>query len=397
MTRLLRFTLACATVCTGALTFVAQAFAQAPEPLALVRTIPLPDVRGRIDHLDIDPDGERLFVAALGNDSVEVIDLRAGRRTMRLAPLQEPQGVAWLSESKTLLVASGRSGRVDFFAGPALVRGAYIDGLEDADNIRYVSATRQVYVGYGSALAVIDPAAEKMTRSIKLPAHPESFQLDATDSHIFVNVPNAAQVAVVDRQRGSVVATWNLGEMRANFPMAVDEAAHRLFVATRRPAALLVYDTETGKRVASLPIDGDADDLFFDAEHKHIYAICGQGTVEVIRQQDADRYAIIARWSLRQAPAPASSRRRERRSTSRYRRAAAPPRRSASTPCTEPTPSQPIDERNRDEVDYARTRESRPGGLSLADPEVRRSGRGISVCTARRSDDDRRTRTRHTV
>jgi len=295
MTRLLRFMLACATVCTGALTFVVQAFAQAPEPLALVQTIPLPDVRGRIDHLDIDPDGERLFVAALGNDSVEVIDLRAGRRTMRLEPLQEPQGVAWLAESKTLLVASGRSGRVDFFAGPALVRGAHIDGLEDADNVRYVSATRQVYVGYGSALAVIDPEAEKMTSSIKLSAHPESFQLDANDSRIFVNVPNAGQIAVVDRQRGSVVATWNLGEMRANFPMAVDEAAHRLFVATRRPAALLVYDTETGKRVASLPIDGDADDLFFDAEHKHIYAICGQGAVDVIRQQDADRYAIVAK------------------------------------------------------------------------------------------------------
>lgn len=292
MTRLLAFTLACATVGAGAFTFLVQAFAQAPEPLALVQTIPLPDVRGRIDHVDIDPDGERLFVAALGNDSVEVIDLRAGRRTMRLAPLQEPQGVAWLAESKTLLVASGR---VDFFAGPALVRGAHIDGLEDADNVRYVSATRQVYVGYGRALAVIDAAGEKVARSIRLPAHPESFQVDSNDSRIFVNVPNAGQIAVVDRQRGSVVATWSLGEMRANFPMALDEAAHRLFVATRRPAALLVYDTETGKRVASLPIDGDADDLFFDAEHKHIYAICGQGAVDVIRQQDADRYAIIAK------------------------------------------------------------------------------------------------------
>lgn len=295
MIRLLAFTLACATVGAGAFTFVGPALAQAPEPLALVQTIALPDVRGRIDHLDIDLDGQRLFVAALGNDSVEVIDLRSGRRSMRLEPLQEPQGVAWLSASKTLLVANGRSGRVDFFAGPALVRGAHIDGLEDADNVRYDSAARQVYIGSGSALAVVDPAAEKMTRSIKLAAHPESFQLDATDSRIFVNVPNAAQIAVVDRQSGSVVATWNLGEMRANFPMALDEAAHRLFVATRRPAALLVYDTETGKRVTTVPIDGDADDLFFDAEYRRIYAICGQGAVDVIRQQDADHYASIAK------------------------------------------------------------------------------------------------------
>jgi DNA-binding beta-propeller fold protein YncE len=293
--RLVRFTLARGLVCAGALALVVHALAQAPAPLVLVQTIPLPEVRGRIDHLDIDLDGERLFVAALGNDSVEVIDLRAGRRSVRLEPLQEPQGVAWLAEWKTLLVASGRSGRVDFFAGPGLVRGARIDGLEDADNVRYDSATRQVYVGYGSALAVIDPAAEKVVRTVKLSAHPESFQLDATDSRIFVNVPNAAQIAVVDRQRGSVVATWNLGAMRANFPMALDGAAHRLFVATRRPAALLVYDTDTGKRVTTLPIDGDADDLFFDAEGKRIYAICGQGAVDVIRQQDADHYASIAK------------------------------------------------------------------------------------------------------
>src|SRR6185437_6637131 len=132
---------------------------------------------------------------------------------------------------------------------------------------------------------------------IELAGHPESFQLESTGSRIFVNVPNAQQIAVVDRKKGNVVATWELGEMRANFPMALDEVNHRLFVATRRPAALLVYDTESGKRVASLPIDGDADDLFFDAEHKHIYAICGQGVVDVIRQQDADRYAIIAKMA----------------------------------------------------------------------------------------------------
>jgi DNA-binding beta-propeller fold protein YncE len=281
----------------GALVFapcwlVDSALAQEP-PLELVQTIPLHGVRGRIDHLDIDLEGERLFVAALGNDSVEVIDLRSGQRSARLKQLQEPQGVAYLPQSKQLLVASGGSGRVDLFADAAFTPAGHIDGLPDADNVRYDSAERQVYVGYGTALAVVDPASDKVARYIKLSGHPEAFQLESVGSRIFVNVPSAEQIAVVDRRSGAVLATWSLGEMRGNFPMAFDEINHRLFVATRRPAAFLVYDTETGKRVMKLTIAGDADDVFFDPERKRIYVICGQGSIDVVRQQDADHYEII--------------------------------------------------------------------------------------------------------
>src|SRR5437867_8522818 len=113
------------------------ASAQAREPLELVQTIALPDVRGRIDHLDIDLDGERLFVAALGNNTVEVIDLRAGQRSARLEHLQEPQGVAYAPEGKRLFVASGQGGRIDVFAGAPLAVAGHVDGLEDADNVRY--------------------------------------------------------------------------------------------------------------------------------------------------------------------------------------------------------------------------------------------------------------------
>src|SRR5215831_13766985 len=264
--------------------------AQSPRPLELVQTIPLPDVRGRIDHLAVDLDGERLFVAALGNDSVEVIDLRAGRRSARLERLQEPQGVAYVSEMKRLFVANGRSGRVDVFAGPELTRSGSANGLEDADNVRYDQSSRHIYVGYGSAMAVIDASTAKLVHQIKLAGHPESFQLESEATRIFVNVPDAGQIAVIDRNKGSIVATWPVGEMKANFPMALDEPDHRLFVATRRPAALLVYDTENGHRIATLPIGGDADDLFFDAKNKRVYAICGQGVVDVVQQRDGDHY-----------------------------------------------------------------------------------------------------------
>ena len=268
--------------------------AQAREPLELVQTIALPDVRGRIDHLDIDLDGERLFVAALGNNTVEVIDLRAGKRSARLEHLQEPQGVAFVPESKRLFVANGRSGRVDVFAGAPLAAAGHVDGLEDADNVRYERSSGRVYVGHGSALAAIDTASLKVAAQIRLAGHPESFQLANGDSRIFVNVPNARQIAVVDRNRQSVLATWTLGDVKANFPMALDEPDRRLFVATRQPAGLLVYDTKTGMRVANLSIGGDADDLFFDAARKRIYVICGQGVIDVVQQRDADHYHSVA-------------------------------------------------------------------------------------------------------
>ena len=268
------------------------AFSQSP-PIALTQTIPLPGVRGRIDHLDIDSDGARLFVAALGNDSVEVIDLRTGTRSARLEHLREPQGVAYLPDAKRLLIAEGGNGRVDVLSGHALASAVRIDGLEDADNVRYDLATRKAYVGYGSALAVIDPATAKVARRVMLRGHPESFQLEATGARIFVNVPSAAQIVVVNRNAASVLTAWSLGEMRANYPMAFDEREHRLFVGTRRPAALLVYDTETGKRVAWVSIGGDVDDLFFDSDRKRVYAICGQGTIDVMQQIDSDHYRRI--------------------------------------------------------------------------------------------------------
>jgi DNA-binding beta-propeller fold protein YncE len=271
------------------------ALAQARAPLELVQTIALPDVRGRIDHLDIDLDGERLFVAALGNDTVEVIDLRAGQRSARLEHLQEPQGVAYVPEGKHLFVANGRGARVDVFAGAPLAGVGHVDGLEDADNVRYDRTSGHVYVGYGSALAAIDAETLKLAAQIKLAGHPESFQLESGASRIFVNVPKAQHIAVIDRNKRSVLATWSLDDKKANFPMALDEPEHRLFVATRQPAALLVHDTQTGKLVADLSIGSDTDDVFFDGERKRIYVICGQGIIDVVQQRDADHYQTVAR------------------------------------------------------------------------------------------------------
>src|SRR5258705_13883832 len=106
------------------------------QSLVLAQTIDLPAVTGRIDHLDIDLEGSRLFVAALATGSLEVIDLRTGRRIARFAPLSEPQGVAYLPARRRVVVASGGSGRVAAYENaPSGVASG--PKPEDADNPRF--------------------------------------------------------------------------------------------------------------------------------------------------------------------------------------------------------------------------------------------------------------------
>lgn len=262
-------------------------------PLELVQTIRLPDVRGRIDHLAVDTANARLFVAALGNDSVEVVDLRQGARVARITGLREPQGIGYVRSVDRLVVANAGGG-VDLFDATTLRRASRIEGLDDADNVRPDAASGNVYVGYGEALATIDAGGGKLLESVHLAGHPESFQLESTGTRIFINVPTAAQIVVIDRSKNAVIGTWSVGDRRSNFPMALDETNHRLFVATRKPAALLVFDADSGVQKADLAIAGDADDLFYDAKRKRLYVICGEGVVDVVDRKDTDHYERVA-------------------------------------------------------------------------------------------------------
>src|SRR5262249_18373715 len=135
----------------------------------------------------------------------------------------------------------------------------------------------------------------KVTGTVKLSGHPESFQLEKSRPRIYVNVPNANQIAVIDGSKQEVITTWPVGQYRANFPMALDEPHHRLFVGTRNPAKLVVFDTESGKQITALTISGDTDDVFFDQENKRIYVSAGEGNIDVLNQTDADHYEPVAK------------------------------------------------------------------------------------------------------
>jgi hypothetical protein len=264
--------------------------------LDLVRTIPLPDVAGRIDHLGADPERHRLYVAALGNDTVEVLDLQEGKRLETIRGCAKPQGILFLRKPNLLYVTGGGEGQVKIYDCDSFRPIKTIGPLPDADNIRLDVPSNRVYVGYGEgALGVINAMTGVQTYSIKLQGHPESFQIERLGGRIFVNVPSAGHIAVVDRLGRSVISTWAIKKYEENYPMVLDEGNHRLFIGYRKPPRLVVLDTTLGKAVADLEIAGDTDDLFFDAKYKRIFLTCGEGFINVIEQANPDTYNSLAK------------------------------------------------------------------------------------------------------
>jgi DNA-binding beta-propeller fold protein YncE len=266
------------------------------DPLTLVRTIELPGVNGRIDHLAVDPATERLYVAALGNNTVEVVDLNAGAHLKSVPGFHEPQGIAMVADTNSVAVANGQGDGVQLLGADDYRLRATIRLGDDADNVRYDSAAKRVYVGFGGgALAAIDPAAGKVVGEAKLSGHPESFQLARAGTQVFVNVPTASHIAVVDRASMKVTATWPVVTAKSNYPMALDEPNHRLFVGCRRPAKVLVFDTNSGKEVTSFDSVGDTDDLFYDSARQRVYVSGGDGYIDVVQADGANRFTRLAR------------------------------------------------------------------------------------------------------
>jgi DNA-binding beta-propeller fold protein YncE len=271
-------------------------YSQNNVPLRLIQTIPMPNVEGRIDHLALDIEHQRLYVAALGNNTLEVLDLRAAKVSQTITRLKEPQGIVYVPDLGKLFVTTGGDGKCYAFAGDPLRQLSVLEIGEDADNIRYDAGGKRLYVGYGNgALGVVDASALKRLGDIKLAGHPESFQLEKTGPKIYVNVPDAQELTVVDRLKQNVLSRCSLNNLRANFPMALIEADHRILVATRRPARLVVLNSASGKMIEEIECAGDADDLFYDTEKKLVYVSCGEGVIDIFAKRNSDHYQKVVR------------------------------------------------------------------------------------------------------
>ncbi|SHG96759.1 YncE family protein [Bradyrhizobium erythrophlei] len=262
-----------------------NAVAQPAEtaPLQLEAKIPLGSVHGRIDHMAVDLKRQRLFVAELGNASVGVVDLANRKLLQTIAGLKEPQGVGYEPSTDTLYVANAGDGSVRLFEGTEYKPKGQIELGSDADNVRVDTAANRIFIGYGSgALAVIDPAARSKVGDIPVKAHPEGFQIDPDTSQIFVNVPDAHGIAVVDRASQKQTGKWPIPDHGANFPMALDPVRRQVLVIFRAPAELGVFSIIGGKLIATAETCGDSDDLFIDAKRNRVYVSCGAGFLDVL-------------------------------------------------------------------------------------------------------------------
>ncbi len=295
MKRVLRPSLQAIVALVSCYTF-ATVRAQTAAPLKLTQTIALPGVEGRIDHVAFDAAGERLFVCALGNNTVEVIDLRKAERIHSITGLGAPQGIVYIPELDRLFVANDKGGICKIYDAKSFQTVGELNFKDDADNVRYDDATKKIYVGFGSGgIAVVNAPDGKQIGSIKLSAHPEAFELEKQGKRIFINVPNSRDVAVIDRDKGEVIATWKTDLAFGNFPMALDETNRRLFLGCRMPSKLIVLNTDSGDVVTKIDISGDPDDVFYDSKRHRIYATCGAGKIDIIEQTGADAYRALAK------------------------------------------------------------------------------------------------------
>jgi DNA-binding beta-propeller fold protein YncE len=274
-------------------------------PLKLVHTIPLPGLKdGDFDHFAPDVEGHRLFLTAEENGKVEVLDTSTNQLIHTIDDLKAPHAIFYRKDLKKLFIVDGDASAVKVYDSDNYQKVGEIAVAIDADSIAYDPATTYLYVVAGgreahtpySLISVIDTNSAKKLRDIKINSnHVEAIVLETSGPRMFCNLTGQNAVGVVDRSKGTLIATWPLSAGdKLNVAMAFDEADHRLFVVTRNPGKLIVLDSDTGKVVTSVPAVGMVDDMAFDAKRKRIY-VAGDQFVDVFDQKDADHYNRLGR------------------------------------------------------------------------------------------------------
>jgi DNA-binding beta-propeller fold protein YncE len=282
---------------------ISAASAESEVPLKLVQSIPLPDIDGRIDHFSIDVKGRRAFLAALAKNTVEAVDLKAGRVIRTLPGFAKPQGVCFVPELSKLFVATGMDGALKTLDGTTLqvLHTAHVS--LGADAIGYDPRSKYLYVGSGGGdanketgdLTVFNAVTGAQVAAIVTDAHAGASVVDKRGRHLYVLVPEKAQVIVFDRKTHATVAKWTIPGVQKNVALDLDAKNHRLFLGVRNPASVVVLDSNSGAVVASIPTVATLDGLFYDPATRRIYTTGGEGFVDVTQQIDADHYERIAR------------------------------------------------------------------------------------------------------
>lgn len=293
--------------------------------LTFVGSVPLANIDGRMDHMSADLMGQRLFAAAFDNHTLEVIDLKTGKQVKSL-PFDNPQNSYYVPSVNRLFVSSEGDGTVKIFDGTTFALQRTVQLSEDADNMRYDARRQHVLVDYGGekflfgkvqgrqgekdgAVAILDLDGNKVGQ-IPTSGHPEALQPEEKGNRVFINSPDNHYVVVADLDTNKVLAHWSNPQCE-NYPMALDEGHHRIFVFCRGASSVSVIDTMSGKQVATIPATplSTSDDMFYDPSKSRLYILSrlliekdnpraeGPGIVDVIQEQGDDRYEKIATYT----------------------------------------------------------------------------------------------------
>ncbi|MFL5740410.1 MAG: YncE family protein [Flavisolibacter sp.] len=265
------------------------------DHLSLEKSISLTDVNGRIDHMDVNLRDQVVYIAALGNNTLEIVDIGQGKRLHSIKGLYEPQGVAYIPQQQEIFVANGGNGDCNFYNARTYMKTGTVHLSSDADDVRYDSTERKIYVGYGDgAIAMIDADDHKQVGNVKLSGHPEGFQIDKALSLLYVNVPDSKTISVIDLKTFKLKENWSTQDLRANFPMAIDTIRHRIFIGYRRPAKLVVMDGKTGKEISRCDMVDDVDDVYYDSSTKKVLVSGGGGYVNIFKEDSTGQEGQIA-------------------------------------------------------------------------------------------------------
>jgi hypothetical protein len=261
----------------------------AASGLKFQQTITLPGVKGKFDHFAMDEAGKRLFAAAAGNQSVEVIDLTTGKVVDSLKGFGKPHGLAWIAGTGTLFVSDGGKAELAIYSGSPLKRVKTISLSEDADDMVYDPATGLLYVGHGGTnaanpaqIAIVDAKDQSLVTNLHVATHPEALELDSKNDRIFANIADAGQVVVIDGKTHTINATWTLESAKDNTPLAYDEADDVLLIGCRAPAKIIALNGRSGSTLSTLTSSAGADDLFFDPTTRRAYLISGEGAIDAV-------------------------------------------------------------------------------------------------------------------
>lgn len=288
-------------VALAALMLATGLAAWAAEPLRLETKYHMPTaIQGRFDHLTVDLRGHRLFVTAETAHQVLVFNLRDGKFIRAISDIGIPHAVFYREDLDRIYVTDGGAGELKIYDGKTYKLLGSAPLRVDADSVGYDPATHYLYIDDGggdahesfSMLSVVDTTSGKKVADIRIDGETlEAMALARSSSKLYVNNAAKNQVEVVDRKTRQRAASWPVTMGKRNVAMALDETAHRLFVACRS-GVIVVIDTDTGKELQSLPIAQGVDDLLFDPASKRLYAACGSGagSIAVYHEDDPNHY-----------------------------------------------------------------------------------------------------------